>query len=167
MHVLDNDAIALTRAEFDQLPEYSTTLPTGQTPGKAWKARVPPWASKARAQWHRGVYGKPYPEGHEHHGQIPIGWRAIVLIGRPPAFPQGVRLPAAPMRGRHRDPISGHEEGDLCARQHGDGSICLGVLEMRRADLGGCTCFRTAPCASCLSEVPECPRCGHREPEPC
>lgn len=29
--------IQITKAEFDALPEYSATFPTGTTPGKRWK----------------------------------------------------------------------------------------------------------------------------------
>lgn len=100
MKLLDNDAVALTPAEFDALREYSTTLPTGTTPGKAWKARKPFWAPAHRAEWWRGTYGLPYPEGHKHHGSVPIGWRRIVRLGQPAAFPWGVTVPPAPMRGR-------------------------------------------------------------------
>lgn len=100
MKLLDNDALALTPAEFDALLEYSTTLPTGTTPGKAWKARKPFWAPAHRAEWWRGTYGLPYPEGHQHHGSVPIGWRRIVRLGQPAAFPWGVTVPPPPMRGR-------------------------------------------------------------------
>lgn len=100
MHLLCNDAVALTAAEFDGLLEYSTTLPTGTTAGKAWKARRPFWASADRADWWRGSYGLPYHEGHEHFGQIPIGWRRIYRLGQPARFPSDLRVPPAPMRGR-------------------------------------------------------------------
>lgn len=30
-------ALLISKAEFDALPEYSATLPTGTTPGKRWK----------------------------------------------------------------------------------------------------------------------------------
>lgn len=33
----DLPALHLTKAEFDALPEYSATFPTGTTPGKQWK----------------------------------------------------------------------------------------------------------------------------------
>lgn len=32
--------IVLTQAEFDSLPEYSCTLPTGTTIGKKWKRNI-------------------------------------------------------------------------------------------------------------------------------
>ncbi len=93
MKLLINGDVLLTRAEFKGLLEYSTTLPTGTTPGKAWKRREPWWEKPARAQWWRGVYGKPYPEGHEHHGRIPIGWRRIRIEGASARFPIDVRVP--------------------------------------------------------------------------
>lgn len=100
MKLLDNGAVLMTQREVDDLLEYSTSLPTGTTPGKAWKKRVPPWAPKAKAEWRRGSYGKPYPEGHKYHGEIPIGWRSIRIEGREPFFPVDVRVPPPPMRGR-------------------------------------------------------------------
>lgn len=32
--------ICMTQQEFDDLPEYSATLPTGTTPGKRWKRKI-------------------------------------------------------------------------------------------------------------------------------
>ncbi len=99
MKLLVNDAVLLTRREFADLLEYSTTLPTGTTAGKAWKARRPWNAPKDRAEWWRGVFGAPYPEGHKYHGQIPIGWRRVIVEGQPHHFPADVRVPAPTMRG--------------------------------------------------------------------
>lgn len=93
MKLLVNDAVLLTQREFRDLLEYSTTLPTGTTPGKVWKRRSPWWARSADADWWRGSYGKPYPEGHQFHGQIPIGWRRIRVEGTPPRWPADVRVP--------------------------------------------------------------------------
>jgi hypothetical protein len=87
MELLVNGAVLLTKREFDDLLEYSSSLPTGTTPGKAWKAR-----NRVTGEWKRGVYGLPYPEGHRYHGQIPIGWRSIVVQGAPIAFPREVRI---------------------------------------------------------------------------
>ena len=161
MKQLANGTVRMTRREFDALLEYSTSLPTGTTPGKQWKRAVRPWMNKPHDEWRLGQYGEPYPEGHEHHGQIPIFWFHISVEGVPPRFP-AIWVPPAPMRGRSVDAPCGWQEGDLCMRD-----LCLGVLELRRDyDLGGCTCWQHAPCSSCLSHVPECPECGHREPEP-
>lgn len=80
-------------------------------------------------------------------------------------------VPPPVMRGRHRAAPVGQEEGDTCFRDYGDGrGWCQGRMELRRDDdLGGCSCFtmRFPPCSSCMSTVPECDTCGHREPEPC
>ncbi len=101
------DARMMTQREVDALPEYSTSLPTGTTAGKAWKRRVPWNAPADKADWWRGTYGKPYPEGHPHHGQVPIGWRRIRIIGRAPFFPIDITVPPPPMRGRINSQITG------------------------------------------------------------
>lgn len=97
--------------------------------------------------------------------------RGEYVIRRPritPAWPADVVVAPAPMRGRQITPEPGWEEGALCLRNYPGEATCLGKLDLRRDDdLGGCSCFVSAPCSSCMSYVPECPRCGHREPEPC
>jgi hypothetical protein len=90
--LLDNGSIMLTKREFDALLEYSYSLPTGTTPGKAWKSK-----NYRTGEWKRGVFGKPYPPGHEYHGQIPIGWRTIVVEGAAPYWPIAVRIPPPPL----------------------------------------------------------------------
>lgn len=92
-----------------------------------------------------------------------------VVLPMPGAWPVSVRVTPPVMRGRQRDAQVGTEEGDTCFRDYGDGrGWCQGHLELRRDDdLGGCSCFAFAPCSSCMSQVPECDTCGHREPEPC
>lgn len=47
----------------------------------------------------------------------------------------------------------GYEEGHVCGR---DG--CEGVMEINPE---GCTCFRAAPCWSCMNSL-ECQDCGVR-----
>lgn len=74
-------------------------------------------------------------------------------------------VPAPQMRGLPVDATPGEEEGDLCLRTYGT-ETCMGHLELRHADLGGCYCFKVAPCSYCLSEVPECTDCGWRAEEP-
>jgi len=82
------------------------------------------------------------------------------------AWPREVLVPLRSVRGPRFAPV-GVEEGDLCMRSYPDGRPpCLGKMVLRRdPDQGGCYCWRSAPCGSCLSEVPECDTCGHREPE--
>lgn len=78
-------------------------------------------------------------------------------------WPREVLVSPRAVRGPHIAPV-GVEEGDLCMRD-----LCQGALELRRSLEGedrGCTCFLSAPCGTCMSVVPECPVCGHREEEP-
>lgn len=46
----------MSRREFDELPEYSCTLPTGTTIGKKWKRREPYGADPDTATWYLGTY---------------------------------------------------------------------------------------------------------------
>lgn len=163
--VLINGELPISRAAFEALPEYSTSLPTGTRPGKVWKRQ-------SRVGWHwldewtLGTYGEPYPEGHEHHGSIPISWFPIRRAGQPAAFPREVRIPPPPMRGRMIDAPLGTDEGDLCLRSEGGHPPCLGVLayEPDRLRYGSCGCSTSPmpPCSYCTSTMPECPRCGWR-----
>jgi hypothetical protein len=76
----------LTPAEFDALPEYSCSLPTGTIVGKRWK-RDNNWGGlrghdPSRGEdWYMGEYfmDETIPEG-----EIGIRWSKIA-IGRPPA----------------------------------------------------------------------------------
>ncbi|AKU43495.1 hypothetical protein CPT_Sansa91 [Caulobacter phage Sansa] len=64
--------------------------------------------------------------------------------------------------GRHTAKAFGDEEGDICGRPG-----CVGMLWLERdPGLGGCSCFRSAPCSSCMSEVPACRVCGWRGDPP-
>ncbi|MFN3387481.1 MAG: hypothetical protein ACK40O_01005 [Allosphingosinicella sp.] len=82
----------LTPAQLLDLPEYSTTIPTGTTPGKRWRRALRPWRSGLSDEWWLGQYGKPYPEGHEHFGSVAIFWRRIIVIGAPARWPADVRV---------------------------------------------------------------------------
>lgn len=65
--------VHLTKAEFDALGEYSTTLPTGTTIGKRWK-RAKPWDSK-NPTWYLGEYVPgAFP------GSVGIKWSHIILL---------------------------------------------------------------------------------------
>lgn len=156
------EAIELSLREFEALPEYSTTLPTGTTPGKRWRRAVRPWRDSPSDDWRMGEYGQPYPEGHRYHGEIPIFWRDIIVRGLPPQWPRSVRVPPPPMRGRAIPAPLGDDEGELCVRD-----LCLGTIEYRpNAELGGCFCPATMPpCSHCTSTMPECPGCGWRMDE--
>jgi hypothetical protein len=72
----------MTRGQFDALPTYSCTLPTGTTIGKKWKRdlneprrfhRVEP---NAPPDWWTGEY-VPDPEP----GMVGIKWRKVGLRG--------------------------------------------------------------------------------------
>lgn len=42
-----SEVIELTRAEFDALPEYSCSLPTGTTLGKRWRKNGDAYGSRS------------------------------------------------------------------------------------------------------------------------
>lgn len=78
---IPDDVDTLTQAQFDILPEYSCTLPTGTTIGKKWKRdvnepkrfhRIEPNAPK---EWWTGEY-TPHPDPDT----VGIKWRKVVII---------------------------------------------------------------------------------------
>jgi len=79
----EQTTIMLTQAEFDALPEYSCTLPTGTTIGKRWKCGIPYGAPKANKKWSMGEY-TPCDEP----GMVGLVWRKII-VAPVPAQPQG------------------------------------------------------------------------------
>jgi hypothetical protein len=161
MELLANGSVAMTRREFEALPNYSGSLPTGTTPGKSWRRAVRYGYQRPTDQWRRGTYGKPYPEGHPHAGQIPIIWQDIVIKDQGRVFPRNVNVPVPVKRGRMFAAPVGTDEGELCMRDN-----CLGVIEyMPDSSMDGCGCrnMPMPPCSYCTSTMPECPRCGWRE----
>lgn len=62
---IDREAkeVFMTFKEFKDLPEYSVTIPTGTTPGKIWKARIP---YHDGGDWFLREF-EAYPEGHPDH----------------------------------------------------------------------------------------------------
>ena len=66
----------LTQREFDELLEYSTTLPTGTTIGKKWKRRVPP--SGSNPTWFLGEYVEDV-EPYKSQGMVGIKWTRIEI----------------------------------------------------------------------------------------
>ncbi len=72
----------MTRSEFEALPEYSCTLPTGTTIGKRWKRRIP-YMDRIDPpnDWYMGEYVECYKDG-----EIGIEWSRI-LLPEPTALP--------------------------------------------------------------------------------
>jgi len=66
-------AIYLTRARFEALPEYSCSIPTGQTIGKAWRRGVP--FRGPRRRWYMGRYVE-----HPDPDLVGIEWRLIRIV---------------------------------------------------------------------------------------
>lgn len=66
------ETVELTQEEFDALPEYSTTIPTGKTIGKQWKRQL--YYGKYLAEWVRCEYVEdPDPE------YVGMLWHKIVV----------------------------------------------------------------------------------------
>ena len=77
---LGKPTLRLTQSEFNELLEYSCSLPTGQTVGKQWKRNDNAYRTPAQPpRWSIGEYGIPYPEGHEYYGDIPITWYNVEI----------------------------------------------------------------------------------------
>ncbi len=64
----------MTQREFDELPEYSATLPTGTCIGKRWKRRA------RSGTWTMGEYCDE-PDQDKYPGLIQIRWRRIEVVG--------------------------------------------------------------------------------------
>lgn len=167
--MIDDNPIRMTRRALNAMPEYSTSLPTGTTPGKRWRRDL--W--RDGTEWWQGRYGKPIPNPNEALRKrkgletvTPIAWRRIIVQGDQPRWPRHEAVLPRQVDGPRYAQL-GTEEGDLCLRSYDGSAPCLGKLELRRdSDIGGCYCFICAPCGSCMSMVPECPVCCHREQEP-
>lgn len=85
-----NGAVVLTIGQLHDLPDYSMSLPTGTTPGKRWRRARWPWLHADNDEWLLGEFGQPYPVGHEYHGDIPIHWTPILVLGVARKWPAGV-----------------------------------------------------------------------------
>lgn len=71
--------VFLTYWTLQTIPNYTHTLPSGQTPGKVWRRLLP------SGEWMLGIYGEP--DAHS----IPIYWLDVVLI-EGPAHPMFSRV---------------------------------------------------------------------------
>ena len=74
MHPDPYQTVELSRAEFDSLPEYSTTTPTGVAAGKRWKCCLPCGC------WLLGAYVE-----HPDPSKVIERWRRIVIAPAPVA----------------------------------------------------------------------------------
>lgn len=72
--LLDDDSAILTRKEFNDLPEYSLSLPTGTIIGKRWKCRTYGYPTET---WIMGEY-TPDPNGRPDH--VGIIWRNVLEV---------------------------------------------------------------------------------------
>jgi hypothetical protein len=70
--IVELGAVYMTMHEFDVLPEYSCSLPTGATAGKRWKRGIP--YMMPRRRWLMGEYGTV-----NSLDQVPITWREIFI----------------------------------------------------------------------------------------
>lgn len=88
----------LTQKQFDELLEYSTSIPTGTTAGKQWKRHtfifekdgkeysagfVPQGMTAVRDYYLMGEYGEPDFDKK----QVPITWRKIVIKNKETEIP--------------------------------------------------------------------------------
>lgn len=80
MDILKDEKTALvTPKQFEQLKEYSTSVPTGTTIGKVWKRRWPPFYAPdfPDPDWYLGEY-VPDPQGRD--GITGIVWRELIVV---------------------------------------------------------------------------------------
>lgn len=82
---IDSDGAYMTMDEFEGLPEYSCTVPTGTTVGKRWR-REEPYHRQALGPrtWYMGEYGEP---GEDR--QVPITWRQIFIVPEAGTYERG------------------------------------------------------------------------------
>jgi hypothetical protein len=74
--------VMVTRAEFEALPDYSCSYPTGTTVGKRWKRRVPyEIQTDPPNTWWLGEYVASLTPG-----RVGIEWSLILL---PPSLEKG------------------------------------------------------------------------------
>jgi hypothetical protein len=77
--------------EFERLPEYSVTIPTGVCPGKTWRKREPYATETAETVWWIGQY----VEVPSDLRVCAIRWFEVVLL-------QGPRRGNEPLRFKTR-----------------------------------------------------------------
>ena len=90
---------------FRSMPDYSASLPSGQTPGKVWR-RTEPYGAQInakRARHYVGIYGTPVPDAKGEYS--PIYWFEVVLIEGPER--RGLTNTDWSNQARYRDFTSG------------------------------------------------------------
>lgn len=73
--LVDVSHAVMERRDFDKLPEYSCTLPTGTTIGKRWKRSEFFGSSKYPGRWFLGEYVP-----HDKPERVGIQWREILIV---------------------------------------------------------------------------------------
>lgn len=73
--LIGDDTAIMPKAAYDQLKEYSTTLPSGVYPGKMWKRIEIDAAAPFTVTAYLGWYGMPMGIT----GRFAIHWRKIVI----------------------------------------------------------------------------------------
>lgn len=75
MILVDDSHALMSMADFEELPEYSCSLPSLTTIGKRWK-RGAPYVG-VRTHWWLGEYEECDPPDPE---KVQILWRTIVIV---------------------------------------------------------------------------------------
>jgi len=72
-----DDVVLMSKAEFDALPEYSCSLPTGTTIGKTWRCNLVAYSMDGYQSpvWKMGEYVP-----HADTDKVGIRWRTIVVF---------------------------------------------------------------------------------------
>lgn len=72
---VDHAGTYMTLEEFESLPEYGYSLPTGTTEGKRWRQRDPYMTLHGMIHtWWMGEYGRAQGDS------VPIHWRQIFIV---------------------------------------------------------------------------------------
>ena len=73
------DTVTITTEQFNALPEYSCSVPTGTTLGKRWKCKRDYYGGSKG--WRMGEYGEPFddPRGKRFCKRVPIIWSNIEI----------------------------------------------------------------------------------------
>ena len=82
------ETVYLSQKEFDELLDYSCSVPTGQTIGKRWRCRNDYY--DASRGWLMGEY---IPDPNDEPGWVAIKWRKIVIGTPPPVRTRRAQLP--------------------------------------------------------------------------